>query len=121
MIAGVGTGAAVGSSNNMATAVGAGLIAGLGTMLLDANTKDNYYAVQTDIRISEKAASAYKVDTLQVSRQGDALTASVNNDTSNTKAYTTKLTVLANKVNMTVEEATPAIKEAIAKSLAGLF
>ena len=93
LVAGVGTGMAVGSRNNMATAIGAGLIAGLGTMMFDANTKDNYYAVQTDIRISDKAGGA----------------------------HTTKMTVMANKVNLTPAEATPPIKDAIANSLANLF
>ena len=93
-LAGVGVGYAVGHKNNDATAIGAGLLAGLATMYFDAKTKDNYYAVQTDIRITDKAFS---------------------------KSYTTTLTVMANQVNLTMSEASAPIKQAIANSLAGLF
>jgi hypothetical protein len=91
-LAGVGTGLAVGARNNDATAVLAGLGIGLASMYFDAKTKDNYYAVQTDIKITDGS-----------------------------KSYTTVLTIMANQVNLTAEEATPQIKSAIAESLAGLF
>lgn len=97
MLTGAGVGFAVGTKNNNATAIGAGLLAGLASMYIDANTRDNYYAVQTDIRITEKSKGV------------------------NTKYYTTVLTVMANQVNLTPQSASAPIKEAIANSLAGLF
>lgn len=97
MLTGAGVGLAVGTKNNNATAIGAGLLAGLASMYIDANTRDNYYAVQTDIRITEKSKGV------------------------NPKYYTTVLTVMANQVNLTPQSASAPIKEAIANSLAGLF
>ena len=120
LLAGTGVGFAVGSRNNTATAIGAGLLAGLASMYFDANTKDNYYAVQTDIRITERV-KPYKADNFELSKQGNTLTASQNNSVNTTKAYTTTLTVMANQINLTAAEASAPIKEAIANSLAGLF
>ena len=88
----VGVGYAVGSKNDDLTAVGAGLAAGLASMYFDAKTKDATYYVQTDIKITE-----------------------------GNKSYTTSLNVDAKKVNLTVEEASIKMKEAIANSLSGLF
>jgi hypothetical protein len=92
MLAGAGAGIAVGQSNNAAASIAAGLGAGLASMYFDAKTNDNYYGVQTDIRITD----------------GE-------------KSYTTVLTVMANKANLSAEEATAPIKTAISESLAGLF
>ena len=61
-------------------------------MYFDAKTKDATYYVQTDIKITER-----------------------------NKSYTTSLNVDAKKVNLTVEEASIKMKEAIANSLSGLF
>lgn len=97
MLTGAGVGFAVGTKNNNTTAIGAGLLAGLASMYIDANTRDNYYAVQTDIRITEKSKGVNPI------------------------YYTTVLTVMANQVNLTPQSASAPIKEAIANSLAGLF
>lgn len=121
LLTGAGVGFAVGSRNNDVTAIGAGLLAGLASMYFDANTKDNYYAVQTDIRITERV-KPYNADNIQLSSQGNnTLTASQSNSVMNTKSYTTTLTVMANQVNLTAAEAVIPVKEAIANSLAGLF
>ena len=120
LLSGASVGFAVASGNNNITAIGAGLLAGLASMYFEANTKDNYYAVQTDIRITEKV-KPYKADNLELSKQGNTFTASQNNSVNTTKAYTTTLTVMASQVNLTPAEASAPIKEAIANSLAGLF
>lgn len=121
VLSGTGVGIAVGSKNNTATAVGAGLLTALASMYFDANTKDNYYAVQTDIRITERV-KPYNADSISLSSQGNnTVTASQSNSVMNTKSYTTTLTVMANQVNLTVAEAVAPIKNAIANSLAGLF
>lgn len=92
LLTGAGVGFAVGSGGNDAMGVGAGLLAGLGSMYIDAKTKDNYYVVKTDIKITDGS-----------------------------KSFTTVLTILANKVNLTPEEVAVPIKDAIANSLSGLF
>jgi len=95
VVGGVATGALVrGSGGSGGAAIATGLAAGLGAMAFNANTKDNYYVVRVDIKITE---------------------------TRQNRTHDTTLTVVVNRVNLTVEEATEAAKTAIAASLSGLF
>lgn len=92
LIAATGVGYAVSQKNNDLTAIGAGLAAGLATMYFDAKTKDATYNTQTDIRIIEGNTS-----------------------------HTTILNVNAKQVNLSIQDASIKMKQAIANSLSGLF
>ncbi len=92
VFAGAGVGYAVSRNSNDTKAIAAGLATGLITMYANAKTKNATYIVQTDIRILE-----------------------------NGKPHTTVLNVSAKQVNLTVNEASNKMKEAISNSLSGLF
>ncbi len=122
LLTGSAVGFAVGAKNNDATAIGAGLLAGLASMYFDANTKDNYYAVQVDIRITQKSSQSYNTSSFEVSKQGDSAVSVVSsNQQMNSKSYTSTLTLLANKVNLKEYEAMHELNKAIVNSLVGIF
>lgn len=111
--AGYGLGLAVGAA-----------IGGLTSAALDALVKDTYFEAIIDISVSERTQHGESVNYTTYQEQGKGDGSRVNatfSTESNWKKYKTVLTAKANKVNLEIEEATPAITYNIVNSLAGMF
>ncbi len=116
-----GTTIGKGRGQVLSTLTGA-VAGGIASMALDANTKDGYYDVTVDIRLGEKTKSAVKTSDVQLQKQGsEGGVISSSYEKKNRKYYTTVLHAVSNKVNLTEQEGSKAVKERIAAALSGLF
>jgi uncharacterized protein YcfJ len=124
-VSGALTGGAMGSTMGSGDGKTAMVIAGalLGTML-DASVKDIYYTVITDIRISERTKDNVIVTETDRStlKQGTSGTKTVSSvEDVNWKRYQTRIVSVANKVNLTFEEAEPALINGLVQSISNMF
>lgn len=125
-IAGGFTGAALsgmtgGSGRNM---LGAGLVGALVGTVADAAVKDVYYSAITDVQIKERLAKGKKaqLDSLHNLNQGTSGGTTVTyQDDTDFRAYQTRILSSANKVNLEFDEAAPALKQGLVRSLSGAF
>ncbi len=122
-VLGAGTAYAI-SSANRDVAAAAVVGAALG-VVGDALVDDTYYTMVTDIQIRERPLIGEQIRQSQNTsmRQGSSTTVSqtVTGTPAEWKTYRTRIVSTANKVNLDFEEAQPALQEALAKSLSGLF
>lgn len=119
-----GVGAVFGAhrSGGTTTALGWGLAAATVGTIADALVKDQYYAMVTDILVSEKTNKKVKITTKNTVKQGSSgKTTSTTSATSNTDQYSTRVLSTANKVNLKFEEAVPVLEEELAKAISGIF
>lgn len=116
-------GAGTGSSTGVMTGVGIGALAGLGLeAVAGALVKDVTYSITTDVMISEKTAFDVKETQKAELAVGKGTTRSQRvARASNRQRYQTRIASYANKVNLSFEEALPALEEGLAGSVAGIF
>jgi outer membrane lipoprotein SlyB len=122
-VLGAGSAYAISSANrDVAVAAVAGAVLGV---VGDALVDDVYYTMITDIQIRERPQTGERISQSQSAsiRQGSStsISQSVSGTPAEWKTYRTRIVSTANKVNLEFEEAQPALQEALAKSLSGLF
>lgn len=86
--------------------------------------KDVMYGTVVDVQISEKAAKGVKVTEDHASnlKQGIGSTKKqISTETTNWKRYRTRIISVANKINLTEEEATPFLLAGISQSISGIL
>lgn len=123
-LAGAGIAAISGAgSAGMTGALAGGAIAGAAAeMIAGSLVKDVTFSMVTDIMISEKTTFKVKESqraNLDVGR-GTSRTQSIERQ-SNRQRYQTRIASIANKVNLTFQEALPALEDGLARSIAGIF
>lgn len=122
VIGGATAGALIGGPGHYGTgaAVG-GLAVGAIEALTSASTKVNWYAVITDLQVSERTRGI-TTSFSSVSKQGRGQrTSQQQTSTSQWKKYTTRISSSARRVNLTFEEALPLLRQGITQSIAGVF
>lgn len=86
--------------------------------------KDVMYGTVVDVQISEKAAAGVRVTERHDSNLKQGLSSSKiqrSNETTKWKRYRTRVISVANKVNLTQEQATPYLASGIAQSISGIL
>lgn len=124
--AGMGVAAAAYATghNNSQGLMAAGLLGAIGDTVAGAMVKDVYYSITTDIQIKERAKSGTVVDVKSnhILAQGTSGSSqSTFSEQTDWKTYQTRIVSTANKVNLEFDEASPAIRSGLVRSLAGLF
>lgn len=111
-----------GKGQEIATTLGA-VAGGAAGQNLSGRTLDITFTAEVDIVIAERShGNKISYETDQMLQKGMGTTTSTSfEDKSDWKKYRTKLISKANKANLTVQEATPAIMTDITQSLSGLF
>ena len=118
VVGGVVAGGLIGG--NTGAAVG-GLTMGVLEAVTSASTKVNWYAVITDLQVSERARGVSQTFT-SVAPQGAGQ--SITQQQSSTvgwRKYQTRISSSARKVNLAFEEALPLLRQGITQSVAGIF
>ncbi|MCQ8213026.1 complement resistance protein TraT [Cetobacterium somerae] len=123
-LVGAGVGGALGAYNtgSVNSAIGLGLVGGVVATAADALVEDVYYAMVTDIVISEKTNKKVIIDNVNLIKQGTrgiAATTSVNSG--NMNKYQTRVVSTANKVNLKFEEATPLLEVELINAISNIF
>lgn len=102
-----------------------GLIGAAVGVVADALVDDTYYSMITDVQIRERPLAGEIVTQTQAANVKQGSATSVNQNINGAKiewkTYRTRVVSTANKVNLEFEEAQPALRAALAKSLSGLF
>lgn len=124
-LAAAGTGAAIGALSGNGNAVLAGGIAGgVAGLVADSLVKAVNYTVITDVQISERAGRGVKVSEHFNSSLKNG-TASGSYQTSSRQTdfhrYRTRIVSTADKVNLSFNEARPALEQGLVKTLTGIF
>ncbi|MBV7300225.1 complement resistance protein TraT [Enterovibrio paralichthyis] len=102
--------------------VGGSLIGGLVAVAADAMVEDVTYGLVTDIQLSVKSDKALLANETQKLQQGASSTITVNStEKTDRMRYQTRIVASANQVNLTLEEAKPALSEAVVKSIYGIL
>ena len=107
-------------------ALAGGLIGGVAVGLVDvvagSAVKDVTYSILTDVMVSEKAGkNVSETQTADIAGGADATVSQNVERSSDRIRHTTRIGTSANKVNLTFEEAQPAIEDNLARSIAGIF
>lgn len=100
-----------------------GAIAGavLGTAL-NATVKDVSYSVITDVQISQRVKNQITAKTNTSLAQGtNSTTTSTSTQKTDWERYQTRVVSTANKANLKLEEATPALVDGLSMAVAGIF
>ena len=119
-VVGAGIGAAAGRSYGSMAA--GGIIGGIAETVTGALVKDVYYAMITDLQISERSAAPVSQVMGSNLTQGTQTRVQQHvEETVNWKRYRTRIGTSANKVNLKFEEALPEIQKGLCKSISGLF
>jgi Enterobacterial TraT complement resistance protein len=115
-------GAAVGGLSSGTGALAGGLAAGVISTIADAAVKDVTYTIITDLQVSERTNLRVTETTNQRLQQGRSGTRDVYaSETTNWKRYQTRIMSTANKVNLDLPEALPALTDGTTRSIAGMF
>jgi hypothetical protein len=115
-------GAMIGGLSSGTGALAGGLAAGLISTIADAAVKDVTYTIITDLQVSERSNVRVTEHTNQRLQQGRSGTRDVSaTETSNWKRYQTRIMSTANKVNLDLPEAMPALTEGMTRSITGMF
>jgi len=126
---GAALGALIGYGSTGLSSTGAltgGLIgaaaAGLVDIAINSSVKDVTYSMITDVMVSEKAGkNVYETRQSNIaSGRGSTISQNVDKQSGRIR-YATRIGTSANKVNLTFEEAQPAIEDNLARSIAGIF
>lgn len=123
-VVGATAGYAMHPSSNSSVAVGGLVGAALG-VVGDALVDDTFYSMITDVQIRERPLKGEVITQTQASSLKQGSSTSVKQDIQGAqtewKTYRTRVVSTANKVNLDFAEAQPALQEALARSLSGLF
>jgi hypothetical protein len=126
-LAGAAAGSAVGLATRSSTGVAAGgliggVLGGAAELVAGSLVKNVTYAIITDVQISEYSEREVAEQQSAQLKQGTQTTlAQEITQTSHWKRYRTRIGSSANKVNLSFEEAQPAIVDGLQRSLAGCF
>ncbi|MDB6096123.1 MAG: complement resistance protein TraT [Francisellaceae bacterium] len=125
-IGGAVVGASVGSigHHHHDNALVGGLIGAAVGTLADAMVSDVVYSVISDIQVSERVSKAFSVREKTKSKlvQGTSGAKEVTStEKTNWKRYQTRIISTANKVNLKLEAAQPALVSGLTRSIAGIF
>lgn len=104
--------------------IGAAIVGSLVETVSGAMVKDVYYSITADVQIRERLrqGTVATIDSSHKLAQGTSGEAKVSyQETSDWKASQTRIISTANKANLDFDEALPAIREGVVRSLAGLF
>lgn len=104
--------------------VGGGLVGALVGTVVDAAVKDVYFSAITDVQIKERMGKGKQAQIASEHnlKQGTSGSTTVSyQDTSDFRAYQTRILSSANKVNLDFAEAQPALKQGLVRSLSGVF
>ena len=118
---GAGVGALIGKRDST---LGGGIAGAALGMAANALIKDVMYGTVVDVQISEKAAKGVSVTEQHNSRLKQGLASSKNqysSEQTNWKRYRTRIISVANKMNLTEEEATPFLVAGISQSISGIL
>ncbi len=122
-VAGAAAGYAMHGSGSNASA--GGLIGAAVGVVADALVDDTFYSMITDIQVRERPITGEVVMQTQAANVKQGSSTSVQQNIQGAQAewkiYRTRVVSTANKVNLEFEEAQPALQNALAKSLSGLF
>ena len=106
-------------------AAAGGLIGAALGVVGDALVDDTFYSMITDVQIRERPLAGEMITQTQAAniKQGSSTNVQQNIQGGSVewKTYRTRVVSTANKVNLDFEEAQPALQDALAKSLSGLF
>lgn len=112
---------AVTSSSWKGAGIG-GLLGGAVATVADAAVKDVTYTIITDVQVSERSQVPVTERTNQRLKQGRSGTRDVTaQETTNWKRYQTRVMSTANRVDLSLEDALPQLKDGTARSIAGIF
>jgi hypothetical protein len=126
-VAGAAAGSAIGLASGSGTGIAAGgliggVVGGGAELVAGSMVKNVTYAVITDVQISEYSEKPVAEQQTAQLKQGTQTTLRQEaQDTSHWKRYRTRIGSSANKVNLSFEEAQPALIDGLQRSLAGLF
>ena len=108
------------SSNS--SIIGAGLVGSAVGFVADNMVEDVNYGMVTDVQVVEQTDQ--KIQTKQTAHLANGIGGSTNTNvetTENKKRYQTRILSTADKVNLKLEEAEPALVDGLATSVAGIF
>lgn len=98
------------------------LLGGLAESIVNATVKDVSYAVVVDVQIQEKTKRAARSTVQHRLKQGNSgHTLIEQKGSSNRLKYQTQIISHANQVNLTFEEAAPALQRSLVKTISAMF
>ncbi len=124
-IGGLASAATGGTGRNMAgTALIAGAVVGLGSLIADALVKDVYYTAITDVQIKERTkpgvmSSSKSNQNLKNGNSGG--TSVVTDETIGYKIFQTRIMSVANQVNLELVDAIPLLDAGLSRVISGVF
>ncbi len=128
VVAGAAAGAMIGGATHGGTgaAYGAGiggLAGGAAEMVSGSLVKDVTYTIVTDVLITENVAppAPPAAQTAKTAKGKKTNVTKVKHTVPESKKYQTRIVSTANKVNLKLEEALPALTDGLSKSIAGIF
>jgi outer membrane lipoprotein SlyB len=116
------TGGAYGPSGR--SVMGAALLGGIAETVSGALVKDVYFSIVTDVQIKERLAAgkSAQVNSKHNLTQGTSGSDQVTfSDSSNLRAYQTRIVSTANKMNLEFAEAAAPLRHGLVRALSGLF
>lgn len=120
---GAGAAYAIGAGGSR-EAVGVAIVGMLVDSVAGAAVKDVYYSITTDVQIRERlrrGATATAISAHKLAQGTSGSTEVSYQDNVEWKASQTRIISTANKMNLEFEEALPAMRAGLTRSLAGLF
>ena len=99
-----------------------GLVGSVAGTVANSLVKDVTYSVITDIQLSERTKQTIQESIQSNLKQGTATTKEQRyRQTTNWKRYHTRILSTAEKVNLSFEDAKPALKEGLTRAIVGIF
>lgn len=123
-LAGAATGTAIGAlSGHTNTMVAGGVAGGLIGLAADSLVKAVNYTMITDVQISERVGKGTVHEQFNSNLQNGSASGTTQNlsKTSDYQRYRTRIISNANKVNLSFEQARPALEKGLVITLAGIF
>ena len=124
-LAGGVSGVALGAfSQNSTAMLAGGVTGGLAGLAADALVKDVNYTMVTDVQISERVGKGVKVSEehrASLSQGTGSQLKQVSTRNSGYERYQTRVVSNADKVNLSFQDARPALEAGLVKALAGVF
>lgn len=119
----MGAGVAAVAGADGRTILGVGMVGAAVNMVANAMVKDNFYTIVTDVQISERTPQAHVTETLDSKLVQGTSSRKIVTSTEKTdwKRYQTRIISTANKVNLELEEAIPALVSGLSNSISGLM
>jgi hypothetical protein len=125
VLAGAGTGVALGAlTNNSNSMIAGGLAGGLVSMAADSLIKAVNYTMITDIQISEKVGKGVKVEeqfNASLKNGSASRVTQTSSKSSQYQRFRTRILSNADKVNLSFNEARPVLEQGLVKAVSGIF